>query len=407
MRGDNYQDFTEDGAWCFFADPRAVQFTGVHNRTYVGWLTGRGDVRIGAYDHSNGTLTSVLIKPSLQQDDHANPSLYFPADGRATIFYSAHNGTTMYYRTMEVAEDITSFGPEQQIPDNTSGLHGYTYPNPVHVGNEQQLYLFWRGGNFKPNFCVRPDGDGGDWSSPRTLILGDGARPYIKYAGNREDTIWFAFTDGHPNIEPNNSIYCACIRDGAVSHADGTFVTAVSDLPMAPRDADVVFDGTVHNTKAWIWDIAIDAQGHPAIVYAVFQSDTDHRYWYSYWNGESWDSHEITAGGAWFPQTEEGVVEREPFYSGGLILDHADPRHVYLSRPVNGIFEIEHWHTVDHGRTWTSDAITAGSSRNNVRPVLAHGKDGGETVLLWMHGDYVHFTRYETALKMKVVGGGR
>ncbi|MNI06551.1 hypothetical protein D3C73_595370 [compost metagenome] len=402
MQSETYPDFTQDGAWCFFADPRAVHFAGKHNRTYVGWLTGQGDVMIGAYDHRDGTTSCVLIKSSLQQDDHANPSLYFPEDGLATIFYSAHNGATMYYRSMEIAEDITSFGREQQLPDNTSGKHGYTYPNPIHVDKEQQLYLFWRGGNFKPNFSTRSDSTGGDWSSPQTLILGDGARPYIKYAGDG-DTIWFAFTDGHPNNEPHNSIYCACIRDGVVTHPDGTLITAMTNLPIAPRDADVVFDGIVHDKNAWIWDIAIDSKGRPAIVYAVFHSPTDHRYWYSFWNGSAWDSHEITAGGSWFPQTEEGSVERETFYSGGLILDHVDPSHVYLSRPVNGIFEIEHWHTDDHGRTWESTVITAGSSHNNVRPVLARGKGSDEAVLLWMHGDYVHFTRYETSLKMKVI----
>jgi hypothetical protein len=172
---------------------------------------------------------------------------------------------------------------------------------------------------------------------------------------------------------------------------------------MAPRDADVVFDGVIHDAKAWIWDIAVDPLGRPVIVYAVFHSETDHRYWYSLWNGIAWNSHEITAGGSWFPQTEEGAVERETFYSGGLILDHTDPSHVYLSRPVNGIFEIEHWYTPDHGRTWESNAITAGSSRNNVRPVLARGKDSDAALLLWMHGDYIHFTRYGTALKMKVI----
>lgn len=411
MRGESFASFTEDGAWCFFADPRAIRYAGRHDRTYVGWLTGQGDVMIGTYDHKDGTVDSVMIKPRLQQDDHANPALFFPADGHAIIFYSAHNGKTMYYRQMEAAEDIASFGDERELPENTSGMHGYTYPNPVYDSRERKLYLFWRGGNFKPNFSICPDGTE-TWSEPRTLIFGDGARPYIKYERGGDDAIWFAFTDGHPNIEPHNSIYCACIRDGVVYHADGTEIKPVSGLPMLPREADVVFDGADRDAKAWIWDIALDASGHPVLVYAVFRSDTDHRYWYSRWNGEAWESREITAGGSWFPQTEQGAVEREPFYSGGLILDHADPANVYLSRPVNGVFEIEHWRTPDHGATWESTAITAGSSRNNVRPVLARdmrsvpgARSGGQSgpLLLWMHGDYVHFTRYETALKMTTV----
>ncbi|MNG12628.1 hypothetical protein D3C84_962520 [compost metagenome] len=113
----------------------------------------------------------------------------------------------------------------------------------------------------------------------------------------------------------------------------------------------------------------------------------------------------MTVSGSWFPQTEQDAVEREPFYSGGLILDHANPANVYLSRSVNGIFEIEHWHTTNYGKTWESTAVTTGSSCNNVRPVLARSNGQEDALLLWMHGDYVHFTNYETALKMKVVRG--
>lgn len=406
MRGEHHSSFTEDGAWCFFADPRAVRYVGQQDRTYVGWLTKHGHVMIGTYDHRDGTLIAITIKPSLQKDDHANPSLYIPADGRAIIYYSAHNGKTMYYRQMETAEDIESFGAEQELPENTSGMHGYTYPNPIYLNQEHKQYLFWRGGNFKPNFSSLPDKEG-TWSEPQTLIRGDGARPYVKYAGNGKDTIWFAFTDGHPNIEPHNSIYCACIQDGILTHSDGSTIKPLSDLPMLPREADVVFDGILHDTKAWIWDIAVDAHGRPAIVYAVFHANTDHRYWYSYWNGRAWENHEMTASGSWFPQTEQGAVEREPFYSGGLILDHANPANVYLSRSVNGIFEIEHWHTTDYGKTWESTAVTTGSSHNNVRPVLARSNGQEDALLLWMHGDYVHFTNYETALKMKLVRGKR
>ena len=34
------------GAWCWFADPRAV--TGRTDVTYVGWIDGAGDVRVAA-----------------------------------------------------------------------------------------------------------------------------------------------------------------------------------------------------------------------------------------------------------------------------------------------------------------------------------------------------------------------
>jgi hypothetical protein len=88
------------------------------------------------------------------------------------------------------------------------------------------------------------------------------------------------------------------------------------------------------------------------------------------------------------------------YYSGGLALDHDDPSIVYLSRPVQGTFEIERWVTRDAGATWTSEPITSRSSANSVRPVVPrHHVQGGPSVV-WMHGEYVDFRDYATSLRM-------
>jgi hypothetical protein len=399
------QELTKDGAWCFFADPRALFYQGQHKRTYVGWLSGVGDVWIGCYDHTLDVIESTLIRPSLQQDDHANPTLYIDSLGHVTIFYSAHNGATMHYRRMEQPEDITSFGEEQQLPTNTDGHHGYTYPNPIYLSDEEQLYLFWRGGNFKPNFSTTPDLESNQWSPVRTLIMDSGQRPYIRYTSNGKDTIHFSCTDGHPNIEPNNSIYYARYQDGSLYRADGSLIKPFNELPLQLSEIDVVFDGKAANRNTWIWDIATDDQGHPVIVYVMFESTEDHRYYYSRWNGEQWVTNEIVAGGHWFPLTADGAVEKEPYYSGGIILDHSNPSIVYLSREINGVFEIERWHTLDLGMTWSSAAVTSSSSCHQVRPYLTRGSDDGQAVLFWMSGEYVHFTDYRTSLRAAVPAG--
>jgi hypothetical protein len=404
MNGEAYRNFTEDGAWCFFADPRGVYFAGTYRRTYLGWMTKEGDVMIGSYDHDSETVDTMLIRERLQKDDHANPALHIDEEGRIIIFYSAHNGEYMHYRVAEQVEHIGSFGMEMKIPVNTEGLHGYTYPNPVYLKAEKTQYLFWRGGHFKPTFSSRVDGE--EWSEARTLIKGNGARPYIRFATGGEDTIYFAYTDGHPNIEPNNGIYCGYYKEEAVYRMNGERICSMAELPFHPHEADTVFNGNSSGSKAWIWDIAADAKGYPVIVYAVFASETDHRYFYSRWDGSQWAHHEIVAAGPWFPQTPEGGAETEHYYSGGLILDRQNPANVYLSRSIDGVFEIEHWLTDDNGITWSSSAVTSGSSRHNVRPFLAPGDAGGEgKLLLWMHGSYVHYTNYDTALKMKLVAG--
>lgn len=115
---------------------------------------------------------------------------------------------------------------------------------------------------------------------------------------------------------------------------------------------------------------------------------------------------QIAPGGKWFPQTPSGTREREPHYSGGIILNPQDPSEVFLSRPPNGsatgTFEIERWHTSDLGQTWTSQAITSGSSKNNARPILpwpVAGQTNPRRMLFWMHGDYTHYTNYNTGIK--------
>ena len=35
---ESYQSLTLNGAWCWFSDPRAVYYEGLHNRTYAGWV---------------------------------------------------------------------------------------------------------------------------------------------------------------------------------------------------------------------------------------------------------------------------------------------------------------------------------------------------------------------------------
>lgn len=102
------------------------------------------------------------------------------------------------------------------------------------------------------------------------------------------------------------------------------------------------------------------------------------------------------------PQTPVGVVEREPYYSGGIILDHSDPSVVYLSREVNGTFEIERWNTSDLGVTWLSESITANSACHQVRPYLTRGNHDEHAILFWMSGDYVHYTNYSTSIRAMI-----
>jgi BNR repeat-containing family member len=284
----------------------------------------------------------------------------------------------------------------------------YTYTNICQLAAERdKLYLFWRGADYKPNVSVSLD-SGRSWEQGKILILPEriykDRRPYIKITSNNKDVIHFAFTDGHPNAEPTNSIYYAKYRDGALYKANGEKIIDWSELPLSPNLSDIAYDATQSKEKAWIWDVAENKDGNPVLVYSRFPTDSSHVYYYTVWDNNKWNHHLLTNSGRWFPQTQPGKTEREPNYSGGIVLDHEDPSIVYLSTSKNGVFEIEKWTTPDKGNDWKVEEITSHSEFNNVRPFVIRNHPPADSLsVLWLNvKKYVHYTDYETAVKMNV-----
>jgi hypothetical protein len=271
-----------------------------------------------------------------------------------------------------------------------------------------RLYLFWRGADFKPNYSFSDDG-GKNWEPGAILVLPEriykNRRPYLKVASNNKDVIHFAFTDGHPHVEPTNSIYYAKYRGGALYKANGEKIKDWSSLPLDPKESDVVYDANPSKEKAWIWDVAENEEANPVIVYAKFPTDSTHVYYYSIFDKGKWNNYRLTDAGGWFPHTPPGKREREPNYSGGIVLDHNDPSQVYLSRERNGVFEIERWSTRDKGKNWEVTAVTRDSKNDNVRPFAIRNHPDDSVQVLWMNLErYIHYTDYRGAIKMSVVG---
>ena len=397
-----------DGAWCWFADPRAVYYEGTHKRTYAGYVARpEGTVAVTFLDHVTKKMETVKLR-TFERDDHANPALLFLPDGRLMVFYCGHREKDVYYRVTERPEDISSWSEERTIGVNTPG-EGNSYPNPVILKKENnRIYLVWRGGNRQ--FCYATSDNGVDWSPARELIRA-GRVPYVKVYSTGADSIHFAFTNDHPEYDADNNLYYACYRNGRFFRADGSLIKDTAALPLTPQDADVVYDSSVSG-RAWVWDLATDEEGHPVIVYTVSinregtryvtsRSGIEHRYRYARWNGESWDDSELTSAGSWFPETPPGTVEKDPYYTGGIALHHGNTSIVYLSKPTRGVFEIERWAMDTDTRTWKHDSVTADSTRNNVRPFVPHGSPPGSAALIWMHGKYTSYTDFQTELRMR------
>lgn len=378
-----------DGAWCWFQDPRAVDY---NEKTYIGSVNEKGDIVVSSFDHKDKTVISDILHSSLQADDHASPSILIRQDGRIMIFYSAHTGDSLYYKTSIYPEDISSWSDEESVGTNTAGDRGYTYPNPVQLsGENNKIYLFWRGGNFEPTFSTSIDGI--SWSEARTLFNVPGERPYMKVFSNGKDKIYFTFTDGHPNETDSNSIYFAYYQNGSFYKADGTFIKKLSNLPLSPNDVDIIYNSSQKGTKAWNWDIANDQFGNPIVIYATFPNINDHHYRYAHWNGRIWDDNEITSAG-------ESIAKiNEPYYSGGIALDHENPSVAYLSKEVNGIHEIEKWSTSNGGESWSSEKVTSKSAKQNIRPVVPRNHNIQNPSVIWLYGDYFSYTKYKMALE--------
>jgi len=414
--GETYRSLTRNGVWCWFSDPRAVYHEGQKKATYAGWVNGFGDIVVAAYDHATGKIDTAVLHEKLEVDDHANPSILVRQDGRLLVFYSKHSKKDgpLSMRLSTLPEDIRGWERERRLLLNENSAYpssyrrDFCYTNPYRLAAENnKIYLFWRGIDFKPCFSTSTDG-GQTWETGRMLIMSEDTypnrRPYVKYDSKGRDRIHIAFTDGHPRNEKENSIYYACYRNGSLIRADGRKIVDLNALPITPRQADVVYDATRTGVRAWIWDVAEDEKGNPVLVYSRLPAEGDHRYHYAFWDGKTWQDREVTPAGKWFPETPAGAKEPEPHYSGGIALDHANPSVVYCSRLIEDVFEIEKWTIQNKGKSWKKESVTSGSVNDNVRPFVVrnHPATGGPR-LLWMNNrKYVHYTDYDAAIKTDI-----
>lgn len=394
---------SRSGSWCWFGDPRAIWREG---KLYLGWINNAGDVQVGQYDPETETVSTVTLHAAFEKDDHDNPAILTQKGGGITVFYSGHMGKAMFERSLPDPAHFDYWTSERKlalspVPEEKQGI---TYPNPYRLsGEDGAVYLFWRGDDWKPQWARSTD-DGQSWEFLGSIVSRKENtwrnRPYTKYISDGKSRVHMIFNDGHPRQEATNNVYYAYYEDGAWHRANGDVIAKAGELPFEPSEADMIYDAASGDAgRAWVWDVELDKNGKPVIVFMTAPEEKDHRYRYGFWDGEKWTSREICKAGGWMPLTRRGQTEREPHYSGGIVLDPDDISTIYLSRPVNGVFEIECWKTADKGVSWTSEAVTSKSPRNNVRPYIARGEAQDGPRLLWMYGDYYHYTNFHTAIR--------
>ncbi|MBQ7462171.1 MAG: glycoside hydrolase family 88 protein [Prevotella sp.] len=403
----------DEGAWCWFADPRALHYentSGTINATYLGYIDVHGNVMATQYDWLTGRKTDVLIRSYFQPDDHNNPTFVVLPDERVMIFYTRHTDEAkIWYRISRKPGDISALGEEKYL----ATANNTTYPSPFILSDDPtHIYLCWRGINWHPTIArlTMPDADDNcqfDFG-PKQIVQSTGARPYAKYQSNGKDKIYLSYTTGHPDNEMPDWLYFNVID---INNGNGPILRDIKGTELK-KVADGVFNvnkqssyassypltivDNSSNIRNWVWQITLDENENPVIAYPhIDDAKTTHVYWYARWNGTEWKRTWVQYGGHAFHQNWNST---ERCYSGGMTIDPDNIHDLYLSIPTSGgeyskdgVYEIWKYTINDAGEVAGKEQITRNSAKNNVRPFIIPGSKNSPMRLAWMNGDYYYW----------------
>ncbi len=415
----SYQGYpiTNEGAWCWFADPRAIHYEneeGTINSSYVGYIDVHGNVKAMQMNYLTGQRNEVLVRSGFQPDDHNNPTFLVLPDERVLIIYSRHTDeAAFYYRVSRLPGDITTLGEEKKIVTN----HNTTYPSPFILSDDpEHFYLCWRGLSWHPTIAKfsLPDENGDvktKWG-PYQIVQSTGARPYAKYYSNGKDKLYVTYTTGHPDNEQPNWVYFNVININAQTNTEGVVTTQPTLEDIKGNKLSTISSGAFKvyktadykskypytivdspsNLRDWVWQIVCDNEDRPIIAMVrINGGKSQHEYYYAKWTGSAWRLTDLADGGGKFHPSNT-----EYCYSGGEAIDPENPNVIYLSIPTVGdsgksVYEIWKYTLNDAGGIVSKEQITKNSEKNNVRPYILPGSADAKMRLSWMHGDYYYW----------------
>ena len=396
-------EVTAEGAWCWFADPRALHYEnkkGTINRTYIGYIDVHGNIKAMQYDFKKKKQDEVLIRSYFQPDDHNNPTFLVLPDERIMIFYSRHTDEPcFYYRVSRNPGDITTLGEEKMIKTKNNT----TYPSPFILSDDpEHIYLCWRGIGWHPTIAKLSLPDEKDevnvvWG-PYQMVKSTGARPYAKYMSNGKDRIYLTYTTGHPDNELPNYLYFNYIDIHTLQLKDvkGTVLSTISDgMFKVDKTAEYLarYPLTIVDNPSgqrdWVWQVTSDKKGNPVIAMVRISNDKEsHDYYYAKWNGQEWKKTFLANAGGHFHQTPN----LEKCYSAGMAIDPANTNMVYCSLPIEGkygrVYEIVKFALNEKGGIHAKEVVTENSQLNNIRPYMLPDSEHSPLRLTWMYGDY-------------------
>jgi len=288
---------TNDGAWCWFSDPRAIM---VNDNFIVGWVKSNGTIEAAKFNTNTTNIKTNELYYQLERDDHNNPSFAKKASGEVIAMYTRHSKKDLFINHLKDDKNKFEFSKAQLIhPISKKDLKNFpketiAYANPYRLEKENnRIYCFGRWTGFKPNMMWSDD-NAISWSKSNVIVtnypFNSDNRPYVKYYSDGYSKIHMVFTDGHPKVEATNSVYYAYYENGAFYKASGKKICNINQLPFEPKDADVIYSSNLKERRAWIADIGQDENNNPVLLYTKSPSTTNHEYWYSSYINKEWKS---------------------------------------------------------------------------------------------------------------------
>lgn len=397
----------DDGIWTWCDTIiNAVERNG---SLYVQVVDSIGTNWIYKRDIASGATTSFQLGPTaLEADDHNAGSMMFDPSGRIVSMFGLHNDPVFRVRRSINPESIAAW---TGTSERGTGSGPYSYPHMLRLSQMPDRTWFlsrrWIDGSGTTRTLSLRTTDTldalSDAAFPGTNVWSDFTDiwrvtdyiPYWQLADDGEKRLHVCAIDRHP-VQGQNSLHHFYMElDGSNNprwyRSDGAEIAA--SLPLGPADVSLVYDGSA--VRCWAYDMVLDADGRPRILYCRYPGNASHgapiEYWHARWTGSEWVNSYITTDGP-------GLYIPEIYYAGGLCFDRIDPSKIFLSAPISGVRQIQEWSTPDNGATWSKlRDITSGgvASNQRLRPIAPRNRSAGPRVL-WFEGRYTTFIDYDT-----------
>ena len=418
--------FNDNGAWCWYQDPRVVHDP-ANNTLIISSVAASegpdgaaraGDVDLSTYDLKTGKTSRFVLHKSLQpQDDHNATAILIRPDGRYVAMYSRHNVDNFtYWRVSTNPHDASKWNDEQTFDwtplfNKVDPKNHATYCNLFYLAAENRTYNVSRAINTDPSILLS-DNQGDSWTYAGKLLtkkrLGY-VNGYTKYASNGRDRIDFITTDHHPR-DFNNNVYHGYIQGGKLHRSDGSVVdeNIFDDDGHAQDELTKVFAansrfGDSVMTHAWTVCVKLDRGGQPFGLITSRANNSpdektfaDHRLFYARLKTDKWEVNEVAKLG-------NALWAAEQDYTGLGDIDALDANVVFVSTTIDPRdgktlqhHEIFKGITADDAKTWTWTPITSESPVDNLRPIVCSWEN--TRAILWFRGSMTRSQHYNCAI---------